>query len=242
MLSKSKATRYRTCADAASDLRSFLDGYDVAVEAPAGPVPYRELPFGTVALREKLISQDALLKCVRIQEECRAAGRPVPLIGEVMVREGLIAPDNIAVVLGLQSGGRARCPACRKTLNEAAAAQCRYRCPTCRSVMRVLPRVTLERLADRVEIEVSGACLHQDFNEILSPVIASVLDDSRPEVVLDLTGLKSIEDALARYLLAWALEIEDHGKSFRLEVNDTARARFERLGLGEHVRMEHAER
>jgi predicted Ser/Thr protein kinase len=237
MLSKSRSTRYRSCRDVAKDLQAFLEGHDVAVDVPK-QVPDHELPFGAVALREKFITQEQLLHCIRVQAGYAARGEPAPLIGEIMVREKLIPPENVPLVLGLQSPGKARCPSCSRMVEEAEAVRYRYRCPTCRCAMRVLPQVNVHEKPDEVRIEVKGACLHPDLLSALRPVMESVAESAPPNITLDLTGFKCVADQISRHILDWSLGLADRGKHLKVLASARDRDRFDRLGLTQHVKIE----
>jgi len=207
MLAKSPAERYPSAEAVARDLRSYLDGDEVKVDLPSREVPKHELPFGVVALRENLVTEDQLLRCIVQQERARARGQTVPPLGEIMVRKGLISPEKIPRVLGL-----------KRVPGRAA---------------RAAPEVSVKQEAGCTVVLVSGSCDHDDLVLHLEPVMAGVMRRSTDEVVLDLMGMRSVATDTASEILTWADACKARGKAFRVRCDRKTQERFARLGLVE---------
>lgn len=237
MLAKSPSERYPSCEAVARDLRTFLEGGEVSVDVPAGEIPRHQLPFGVVALREKLVTEDQLLRCIRIQEQLRAGGRAVPPLGRIMAREGLISPEKIPLILGLQVSAAARCPRCGRNLGPQAAATNRYLCPSCRTVMHTVPQVEVSEKATCTVVHARGACSQDDLVAHLRLVMEGVAQRSAAEVVLDISGFKNVTADLATDILTWADTVRARGKRFSMICKEKTWRLFDRIGLTGLVRI-----
>lgn len=58
--------------------------------------------FGRIALKKGLLDEDRLAQAVRFQEEIRALGLNKPL-GEILIDDGVLTPEQVEVVLRLQA-------------------------------------------------------------------------------------------------------------------------------------------
>ena len=60
----------------------------------AGPDRYRRL-FGEVALEKGVINSEQLLQALSVQERLREDGKPVPLLGQILVELGYLTPEEL---------------------------------------------------------------------------------------------------------------------------------------------------
>ena len=59
-----------------------------------GPDRYRRL-FGEVALEQGVVNSDQLYQALTVQERLRNDGKPVPLLGQILVELGHLTPEQL---------------------------------------------------------------------------------------------------------------------------------------------------
>jgi len=224
MLAKSATRRYASCGEVAADLETFLAGEAVEVDVPKGDVPVEELPFGVVALKQRLVSEEQLLKCIRLQEAARGRGERVPPLGELMVREGLVSPERIPRMLT---------PVPRRDRGARRGAMV--------AVGTNAPRIKLgiAHDEDRTIVRPTGAGDDRDLEKALDPVIAGLIKRSADEVVIDLSQYRTVTADFGGYLIGVNDQFKQSGKTLEVVVDGHGKKVFTLIGLDRILTITH---
>ena len=96
---------------------------------PASKKRKEDVLLGKLALKEKLLTQEQLNECLRLQAQ---EGEPRTL-GEVMVSLGYLTPEIIKKLLAKQNKRIMFCPACRLSFTVLSLSQGKdVKCPRCK--------------------------------------------------------------------------------------------------------------
>ncbi|MHC4605916.1 MAG: protein kinase domain-containing protein [Planctomycetota bacterium] len=131
--------------------------------AEPGKPPPRSALFGKILADKGLASEYQVNECLRLQGRLVEMGlRPVPMLGEIMIRRGYLKPDAVKTALQIQDLSLYSCPECGAAIggNSAGEAPEKYTCPSCGTEVPALfaslatsIQTALDEAADQLDIE-----------------------------------------------------------------------------------------
>ncbi len=105
--------------------------------------------FGTIAIKQGLITPKELLECLAAKDSLRRQGKNV-MLGQIMYERGYLTKDQVLQILDQQKKAILICSSCNTKYNvEGFEAGRKVKCRVCRTVLRVPREVETVRV-DRV--------------------------------------------------------------------------------------------
>ena len=96
----------------------------------------RDALLGKILVHEKVVGDESISQALRIQAQMYELGfDPVPRLGEILIKRGLITEEALKRVLSLQEERAHVCPHCGSTLGpRPPGAPIAVECPRCNGV------------------------------------------------------------------------------------------------------------